>query len=165
MSKAFTKEDAADSNTLLPYDPPWLPGSRNYISAAGLEKLQSEREHLLQELSARKQDASGEPGSSHDLRRRLQILTTHIEAAEVVAPLQEDPERVQFGATVRVRDGEERERTFTIVGVDETDTQAGRVSWTSPVARALSGATVGDIVTFISPRGEEELEVLAIRRA
>ena len=72
-------------------------------------------------------------------------------------------ERVYFGATVTVVDGSGAQRTVSIVGVDELDPSRGRVSWISPIATALLKASIGDVVTMRTPRGAEELEVVAIR--
>ena len=72
-------------------------------------------------------------------------------------------DRVYFGATVTVADESGAERTVSIVGVDELDPARGRVSWISPIATALLKASVGDVVTLRTPRGNEELEILAIR--
>jgi transcription elongation factor GreB len=72
-------------------------------------------------------------------------------------------ERVYFGATVTVADESGGERTVSIVGVDELDPGRGRVSWISPIATALLKASVGDVVTMRTPRGSEELEIIAIR--
>jgi transcription elongation factor GreB len=72
-------------------------------------------------------------------------------------------ERVHFGATVTVEDATGDEREVTIVGVDELDPANGRVSWRSPLAKALLRAKVGDTVTVRAPRGPERLEVVAIR--
>ena len=72
-------------------------------------------------------------------------------------------EKVYFGATVTVVDESGTERTVSIVGVDELDPARGRVSWISPIATALLKASVGDVVTMRTPRGNEELEVVDIR--
>jgi transcription elongation factor GreB len=72
-------------------------------------------------------------------------------------------EKVYFGATVTVTDEAGSERTVSIVGTDEIDPTAGRVSWVSPIATALLRASVGDVVTMRTPRGTEELEIVSIR--
>jgi len=72
-------------------------------------------------------------------------------------------DRVYFGATVTVADESGAERTVSIVGIDELDPTRGRVSWLSPIATALLKASVGDVVTLRTPRGTEELEIVAIR--
>ena len=71
-------------------------------------------------------------------------------------------EHVRFGARVTVRSDEGVERTHEIVGVDEADIASGRVAFVVPLARALLGKGVGDVVTLQTPRGEEQLEVIAI---
>ena len=74
-----------------------------------------------------------------------------------------DHDRVFFGATVTTEDEDGNERTVSIVGIDELDPVRGRVSWISPIAKALQGARVGDTVTLRTPSGPQQLEVLAIR--
>jgi transcription elongation factor GreB len=70
---------------------------------------------------------------------------------------------VFFGATITLLDDEDRERVVTLVGEDETDAANGRIAWTSPIARAIRGASVGDVRRVSLPAGERELEVIAIR--
>ena len=70
---------------------------------------------------------------------------------------------MRFGATVRVQTEDEGEKTYVIVGIDETDGKRGRISWISPLGRALLKAKVGDSITFRAPRGEVDLEILEIR--
>jgi len=81
----------------------------------------------------------------------------------VVDPRDQDQERVFFGATVTYSDSSGAEHTVSIVGTDEVDPARGRVSWVSPVARALLKAREGDAVTLTTPAGEERLEVREIR--
>jgi transcription elongation factor GreB len=71
--------------------------------------------------------------------------------------------RVHFGATVTILDESGDEREVTIVGVDELDAGDERVSWRSPLARALLTAKVGDTVTVRAPRGPERVEITAVR--
>lgn len=95
--------------------------------------------------------------------RRAGFLARRMKAVTVVDPLaQTDHGRVWFGATVTVADEEDRERTLTLVGADESDASAGRISWTSPMARALRGAAVGDVRRVALPGGESEVEVMLI---
>ena len=68
-----------------------------------------------------------------------------------------------FGATVSYCDSKGEEFTVTIVGVDEAEPLAGKISWVSPVARALIKAREGDTVTLRTPSGIEELDILEIR--
>src|SRR5690606_25422730 len=98
-----------------------------------------------------------------EIDRRIRFLTKRLDAAEVVDRAGTDaPEQVFFGATVTyLRNGEDEE-TVTIVGVDEVDPLRGRISWISPVARALKKTRACDIVTLRTPRGVDELEVLDV---
>ena len=67
-----------------------------------------------------------------------------------------------FGATVIVRDDEGAQRTLSIVGIDETDTSRGYISWISPMARALLRGREGDSIVLRTPAGVEELEIVQI---
>lgn len=184
MSKAFTREsdqeqelDAEEAEQeALPGAP---PGSKNYMTPGGAARLRQELHELLHEKrpevvrtvswAASNGDRSENADYTYGKRRlreidrRIRFLTRRLDLAEVVDPARQSSDQVLFGATVTVRDEEDRERTFRIVGIDETDVSAGKVSWISPIARALLGARVGDVVTFKSPKGEEELEVIRLR--
>jgi len=87
-----------------------------------------------------------------------------MESAEVVDPAQQkNRDRVFFGATVTYANDRDEEKTVTIVGIDEADLSHGRISWISPVARALLKAQVGDVVEVRTPAGGDSLEVIDIR--
>lgn len=98
-----------------------------------------------------------------EIDRELTRLSRRLKDARVVDPSkQPDKARVFFGATVTIANTDDRLRTITIVGEDESDTDAGRISWRSPIAMALKGASAGDIRTVRLPGGTQELEVTAI---
>jgi transcription elongation factor GreA len=95
---------------------------------------------------------------------RIAEIQSKIATAEVVNPAEIKADRVVFGATVSISDVEEEEEaTYQIVGVDEADVKAGKISIMSPLARALIGKKVGDIVVVHSPKGEKEYEVLSFK--
>lgn len=95
--------------------------------------------------------------------RELGQLSKKMKVAKVLDPaLQEDRTRVFFGATVTVADIDNIERVITLVGDDEADAGAGRIGWSSPLARALRGAVIGDLRTVTLPNGPKEWEVMAI---
>ena len=98
-----------------------------------------------------------------EIDRRVRFLTKRLEIAEVIDPARQGVEQVFFGATVTYRDGSGTERTVSIVGQDEVDTARGRISWISPVARALTKMREADIVTLRTPAGVDELEIVAVR--
>ncbi|HRE17760.1 MAG TPA: GreA/GreB family elongation factor, partial [Rhodocyclaceae bacterium] len=98
-----------------------------------------------------------------EIDRRIRFLTKRLENAEVVDPLRQgDNDQVFFGATVTVSDATGDENTYSIVGVDETDASRGRISWVSPLARALLKAREGDSVRFQSPLGWREIDILEV---
>ena len=99
-----------------------------------------------------------------EIDRRVRFLGKRLEIAEIVDPAaQAQRDRVFFGATVTYVDARDTERTVTILGVDEADLARGEVSLSSPIARALLRARVGDVPRLQTPTGPEEIEVLAIR--
>ena len=96
-----------------------------------------------------------------ELNQRIDLLQQCLESAVVVPP-PTDTLRVQFGATVTVRDRGGEQTRYRIVGVEEADIDRGWVNWLSPLARALLNARLGDRVLFKSPAGEQELVIEAI---
>jgi transcription elongation factor GreB len=179
MSKAFTKESDGDDD--LPGEPAPLPtGTRNYITRAGFDALQAELRELTRVERPRVVEtvswAAGNGDRSEngdyiygkkrlrEIDSRIRFITKRLEIAEVVDPgQQKDRGRVFFGATVTYEDGRGQERTITIVGIDEADADKGRVSWISPVARALLKAQTGDAIELRTPAGIETIEVVSIR--
>jgi transcription elongation factor GreB len=101
-----------------------------------------------------------------EIDRELAHLARRMKAARVIDPAEQpDPNRVFFGATVTIADEEDTERRVTLVGDDEQDVAAGRIGWSSPMARALRGAAVGELRTVRLPGGEKEWEVIGIAYA
>ncbi len=98
-----------------------------------------------------------------EIDRQLRHLARRMKDARVIDPSQQpDRSRVFFGATVTIADEEDRERTVTIVGNDETDAGSGRIGWDAPLARALRGASVGDLRKVRLPGGEKDYEIIKI---
>ena len=186
MNKAFTREDAApDDDDDAELASPLPAGARNYMTPGGYARLRRELDQLVSkerpELVATVAWAASNGDRSEngdyiygkkrlrEIDRRIRFLVRRLDAAEVVdpaAPRDEDAEsRVYFGATVTVANAEGSERTLSIVGVDEIDTERGYISWISPMARALMKAREGDTVTLRTPGGVEELDVVSVRYA
>lgn len=98
-----------------------------------------------------------------EIDRELGWLSRRMKAARVIDPKEQpDQSRIWFGATIVVVDENDRERTLTLVGDDEADASAGRIGWSTPLARAMRGAAVGDCRRVSLPAGEREYEVLTI---
>jgi transcription elongation factor GreB len=155
VSKAFTKEDAADPLDDLPPADPWPSGVKNYLTPAGHAALK-------RELEAVREAPRADGRAKLRLEQRLQALLGRLEAAEVIDPATQPSDVARFGASITVTDEEGRARRYRIVGVDEADPRRGWVSWRSPVAAALVGRRVGDSTLLRTPAGDEELTVTAI---
>ena len=98
-----------------------------------------------------------------EIDRELSHLSRRMKAVTVFDPVQQDDRaRAWFGATVTLVDEDDQRRTVTLVGEDESDASAGRISWRSPLARALRGAVIGDVRTVQLPAGTKEWEILSI---
>ena len=98
-----------------------------------------------------------------EIDRELGYLSKRMKALRVVDPAnQPDKQRVFFGAKVELADEDDVRQIVTIVGDDEQDAGQGRVGWNSPIAKALRGASLGDLRTVRLPSGTKEWEVMAI---
>ncbi|HEY9573223.1 MAG TPA: transcription elongation factor GreB [Pusillimonas sp.] len=180
MNKAFVKESDNDDDDDLGPDAVALPaGTKNYITTQGYKRLREELAHLMTEerpsvvqvvsWAASNGDRS-ENGDYlygkkrlREIDRRMRFLTKRLEIAEVVDPAaQPNKDQVFFGATVVYSDKAGEEFRVTIVGVDEAEPLQGRISWISPVARALLKAREGDTVTLRTPAGIDELDILEV---
>ncbi len=179
MSKAFTKEtddldeDARENAPALP------TGVKNYITPQGFARMQDELRQLSRiERPKVVETVSWAAGNGdrsengdyiygkqrlREIDRRIRFLMKRLEIAQVVDPTQQkNRDQVFFGASVRYANSKGEEKSITIVGIDEADSDAGQVSWVSPVARALLKAREGDTVELATPNGPEPIEVIAI---
>jgi transcription elongation factor GreB len=168
MSKAFTREEnnGPDIPDLLPLGSPLAPGARNYITAAGAQKLRDELQRSVEITRPSLAGLSDNPDAKRQLARldqRIMQLEESLRSAEIVSPPDEAAEIVRFGATVTVRESDGSEATYRIVGVDEIDIDSGWVSWLSPIAKALLNRKRGQRVLFKFPSGEKTLEILDIK--
>jgi transcription elongation GreA/GreB family factor len=123
---------------------------------ARLKELQDERARLA---------AAAEPMAKQrllEIKRDIRYFTAQIERATVVDTNGQPRDQVHFGARVTIRDEQGKDHSFHIVGDDEADVAAGRISWASPLARAMLGARVGDTVKWERPAGASEVEIVAI---
>ena len=163
MSKAFTDEETAEPPRIVPARAPLPPGVPNYVTARGLAKLHTELALLRAERAELEAGARGPEQAERiaALSLRRAELEQRIASAERVAPPEPSCDTVRFGATVSV-DGASGVRRYRIVGVDEADAARGDIAFVSPVARALLGKSVGDRVRLRAPRGDEEIEILAV---
>ena len=164
MSRGFVKEDDLEhAGTDLPERP--LSPHHNYVTPLGLRQLQqqaAELEQTRQQLAPRKED----PVVNQKLavaERDLRYFQARLESAIAVDPAQQDGDSVLFGACITVEDENGETHEFRIVGEDEADIAQNKVSWVSPLARALLGHKIGDSVNWHRPAGDLELEITEIR--
>ena len=178
MSKAFVKESQAEPEEEPREDSAIQGSGKNYISPAGFARLKAELKQLVEierpevvktvtwaaALGDRSENADYLYGKKRlrEIDRRVRFLIKHLEAAEIVHSAGRDSDQVFFGATVKLKTkGDIKE--ITILGVDEVDPAHGKVSWISPIAKALLKAREGDTVTLRTPAGEDKVEIIEVR--
>jgi transcription elongation GreA/GreB family factor len=155
MSRAFVKEqDGADAVEELPDRP--VSEHPNYVTSQGLALIEAELERLHAEHATAQ--AAEDRAALARTARDLRYWTARRATAQVIPP-PENTKTVHFGATVTLSRDDGRARTFRIVGEDEADPAAGTLSHVSPLARALFGKKVDDVVQA----GQSEVEIVAIR--
>ena len=186
MNKAFVKESESDpgddGDDDLPGQSSLPAGTKNYMTPAGHAALREEferlikveRPHLTQVVAWAASNGDRSENGDYiygkkklrEMDRRIRYLTKRLDNAEVVDPArQQNLEQVFFGATVTVMHlGADAavDLSYRIVGVDEADPASGKISWISPLARALLKAREGDVVKFMSPAGLREIEIIEI---
>ncbi|WP_217126721.1 transcription elongation factor GreB [Hydrogenophilus thiooxidans] len=180
MSKAFVKESEEAEELEFP-EVAAVAGFKNYMTPAGYRALREEFEHLVKVERPRLVEvvawAAGNGDRSEngdyiygkrrlrEIDRRIRYLTKRLESAEVVDPAaREATDRVYFGATVTVYDvATDTEETWQIVGVDEANPSEGKISWISPLAKALLKRAVGDEVRVPVPGGVRVLEIVDVQ--
>ena len=180
MNKAFVKEsDDADDDAADAALPAIPAGTKNYMTPAGHLRMKNE---LLQLIDTDRPEvvkivswaaSNGDRSENGDyiygkrrlreIDRRIRFLTKRLDLAQVVDPsVHFGNDQIFFGATVRYQNQAGEEHVVTIVGIDELDPLHGKISWISPVARAMTKSREGDIVTLATPAGMEELEILQV---
>ncbi len=162
MSRGFVKEDDLEhAGTDVPERP--ISALPNYVTVNGYALLQAESQQL--DIARRALEANKDAPSSLDklavINRDLRYISARLESALVTKP-DASASQVLFGATVIVEDDEGEQHSYEIVGEDEADIKAGKVSWTSPLAKALIGQKLGENVTWARPAGNANLEIIAI---
>lgn len=166
MSRGFVKEDDQEETPFIPPRAPLPDNVPNYVTPRGARLLIEERERMELQRAALQ-------GSDDERRReraaidgRLALLNERIVTARPVEPTEGAPADIRFGtaATIFFHSGPQRghERTFTIVGVDEANASELRISFTSPMARALMGRRSGERITVRLGPSAQELEVMKI---
>lgn len=154
--------------------------SRLPITPQGYEKLKNELDHLtavirpqvIADIAEARAHGDLSENAEYDAAKerqgmveaRIRFLKTRLPQYEIVNPQELQGDKVTFGATVTIVDGEtDKQETWQIVGEDEADLKERRISITSPIGRALIGKAVGDEVEIRTPKGVRACEVVALR--
>lgn len=163
MSRGFVKEDDLElTGTDIPERP--VSSNPNYVTPEGLKQLESNANTLDKERIAVisiKDDEMAKQKLAM-IERDLRYLSARLEQAVLVDPANQDKNTALFGATVTVEDEKGNFLQFHIVGEDEADIAQQKVSYISPIAKALIGRKVGDSVTWQRPAGLLQLEIIEI---
>jgi len=152
---------------------------KNYITPGGFRRMREELARLLKDdrpamvTTVAWAASNGDRSENGDyiygkkklreIDRRIRFLSKRLDSAMVVDNAGRTHQRVHFGATVTIQSETGDEREVTIVGVDELDSGDARISWRSPLAKALLTAAVDETVTVHAPRGPERVAIVAVR--
>ncbi len=167
MSKAFTREsDDLPERSVLPRPQKTLPpGVKNHLTPGGAARFQEEWAHLTQIerpqlLAQPTSDSSRE--RLQRLGQRLLELDQILQTAHIVDVPPEPHDSVRFGALAELRESDGSMTQYRIVGVDEIDLDRNWISWRSPLAKALLGSRLGQVISIQTPAGNRALEVLRV---
>lgn len=164
MSRAFVKESDDDLVAgELPERP--LSAHPNYVTPHGLEQLQARARELNErheQLKPQSEEDSIAKQKLREVERDLRYFNAQLERAILVDPSGRPQDEVHFGAQVAIIDEDGKAHHFSIVGDDEADVAAGKISWASPLAKAMIGSKVGDVVKWRRPAGDTEVEIAGI---
>lgn len=178
MSRAFVKENDLEHAGI---DIPERPVSNypNYVTPAGLKQLEAEADKLERERAVIKSLQGAKSGQTSSLQnlsqedpqvrqklavidRDLRYIAARLSSAILVDNAAHSPDTILFGANVIVEDEDGIEHAFNIVGEDEADIAKNKVSYLSPIAKALIGRKVGDSVEWQRPIGNTQLTIINI---
>ncbi|MBK9194538.1 MAG: GreA/GreB family elongation factor [Flavobacteriales bacterium] len=166
MSRGFVREDDQEEAPFIAPRAALPAGATNYVTPRGMQLLRSERDQLERQRTQLQ-------GSDDELRRertvingKLDLLNERIASARLVEPDGAPPTEVRFGTTVTFafRNGPQagKQRSFTIVGVDEADVNENRIAFTAPITRALLGKRIGQVAEFPLGATVQELAIEGI---
>ena len=164
MSRAFVKEPDGDTPD---NEPPERPQSvhPNYVRPSGVAALQEQVRELSERRAALQAsvDTLSAKSELNQIERDLRFIEQRITRAVVVDPSQQTGDEIRFGARVELEDKDGTRQEFTIVGEDEACAPKRLISWVSPLASALLGQRVGDVVIWERPMGNCELEIVDVQ--
>jgi transcription elongation factor GreB len=163
MSRGFVKEDDQEEIPLVPPRADLPEGTENFVTENGMKALLAEKENLLaqQEKLDTSQEKEYRIAFNH-INAKLQLLNERIASAKIIDSSKLPQDEVHFGATVTFKNSEKKTQTFQIVGVDEANVSKGKISFTTPLAKALMLKKVGEKATLKLADRENIFEILEI---
>ena len=164
MSRAFVNEDDQRETPFVSPRADLPNGVPNYVTPAGIEALQKEKENLLKGL---KELVAGDEREKQTaitiVNTKLHMLDNRINSAQVVEPDNDPSDKVRFGSFVSLKIGDQNKtQQFQIVGVDEADLKQGKIAFTSPIAKLLMNQKAGSSVTLKLANGEKVFKIMSI---
>jgi len=164
MSRGFVRESDQEEPIVIPPRAILPDGVINYVTPNGHQELKNELQTLETELT----NLGNE--NETDLRRsqtlihgKIKLLKERLASARTLNPEDQAQDEVRFGATVKFKNKSVNAvQTITIVGVDEADVSKGKIAFTTPIASALAGSKVDEIIDFKLGSETRKLEILAI---
>jgi transcription elongation factor GreB len=164
MSRGFVKDGDQEEVPMVPQRAFLPDGVPNFVTRNGLDRLLAEKEALIRERENLGISNENEKRIAQNfINAKLQLLNNRITDARVVDPKDQPQDEVTFGATVTIRMGSTwKAQTFQIVGVDEADISKGKISFISPIARALLNHKAGEKITLKREKEEIIYEITGI---
>jgi transcription elongation factor GreB len=164
MSRGFVKEDDQEEVPLVPHRAYLPEGVTNFVTPAGMNQLLAEKQMLEDERNNLSNTSENEKRIELNyINAKLQLLNNRIAEARIVNLSDQPQNEVRFGAAVTLRtEAQKNTQTFQIVGVDEADIAKGKVSFISPVSRALINKKTGDKVILKQAGKDIVFEIIGI---
>lgn len=164
MSRGFVKEDDQEETPMVPQRAYLPDGVTNFVTRAGMDLLLEEKKLLISEKE--NIDITNENErrlALNFINARLQLLNDRISGAKIVSSDEQPNDEIRFGASVTLRhEPSGNLQTYRIVGVDEADISKGKISFISPLSRALINRKIGDKIILKQPKGDAVFEIMGI---
>ena len=164
MSRGFVKEDDQEEVPIVPQRAYLPEGVPNFVTRTGMEQLLAEKETLIREKdNLAGMDEQEKRIALNYINAKLQLLNSRIAEARVVDPKKQPQNKIMFGATVTLKTpASGKIQAFQIVGVDEANIAKGKISFISPLAKALINRKVGDKISLKRDREDIVYEIMDI---
>jgi transcription elongation factor GreB len=164
MSRGFVKEDDQEEVPMVPQRAYLPEGVPNFVTPFGMNQLLSEKQMLINERNTLNNANENEKRIAlNNINAKLQLLNNRIAEAKIVDIIEQSQNEIRFGAVITLKiEASENIKTFQIVGVDEADISKGKVSFISPIARALINKKTGDKVILKQANKDIVFEIIAI---